>query len=93
MSSLTASEKKMYATVFGAVAAAASASLALYAFRPKGAAEGDDKMDHGDAETVESDLSASPPELTEEEKKAKEEANAAALKRLKEKCMVKKSAQ
>ena len=92
MSSLTASDKKMYATAFGAVAAAVSAGLALYTFGPKKGTKGE-TIDHGDAETVESELSSSPPELTEEEKKAKEEANAAALKRLKEKCMVKKSAQ
>mmetsp|Transcript_3077 Transcript_3077/g.7234 ORF Transcript_3077/g.7234 Transcript_3077/m.7234 type:complete len:89 (-) Transcript_3077:279-545(-) len=87
MSSL--SEKKMYATVLGAVAAAASAGLALYTFNSKGAVEG--KQLDGDEETVESELSATPPELTEEEKKAVEEAKAAAHKRLKEKCMVKKS--
>lgn len=87
MSSLTASEKKMYATVIGALAA--SASLALYAFFPKGA-EGE-KFD-GDEATVESELSAIPPELTEEEKKARDETRAAAHKRLKEKCMVKKTA-
>ncbi|CAJ1950560.1 unnamed protein product [Cylindrotheca closterium] len=95
MSSLTQSEKKMYATALGAVAAAASAGLALYAFGPKKAspADGEAEKIDGDAETVETELSISPPELSEEEKKAKEEANAAALKRLKEKCAVKKSSQ
>ena len=88
MSSLTTSEKKMYATVFGAVAA--TASLALYAFRPKGI-EG--KKIDVDEETVDSELSRTPPELTEEEKKAMEEARAAAHRRLKEKCMIKKSSQ
>ena len=76
-------EKKV-ATVLGAVAATISA-IALYTFIPKMVGAKND-----DADTVDSELSATPPELTAEEKKAVEEARVAAHKRLKDKCKVKK---
>ena len=78
--------EKKYTTIIGAVAAAASC-LALYSFLPKMI---DQKVDN-DADTVDTELSPTPPELTEEEKKARDEARAAAHKRLREKCMIKKS--
>lgn len=111
MSSTTTSQNNLYATIFGAVAAAASAGIAYYAYLPKDIVEAK-KADETDAETVDSDgdLSGSvpTPEVTvaenddeaedntekEADKEAEKEAKkAAAHKRLREKCMIKKSQQ
>lgn len=80
-------EKKHTTAAIGAIGALVSA-MAVYKLLPKAAGV---KETEGDADTVSTDVSSTPPELTEGEKKARDEARAAAHKRLREKCMVKKS--